>query len=154
MRLRQRRRDRGRTQARNPVAAYATIPAGDPGGRMQHLLATQTRANALAKMSSGLAAEAMAPLAGRTPPGLTGDIMQHMPGWPFASKVDTPRDRTALIVTSDDGLAGANDASASALGKAGDSRVATVHLPTDRACSDQRLELSKAVLAWLASLPK
>lgn len=136
------------------VKAYATISAADLGGRMQHLLATRTRANALAKMSSGLAAEGMAPLAGCTPQGLTRDIVQHMPSWPFARKVDTLRDRTALIVTSDDGLAGGNDAFASALRKAGDSRVATVHLPTDHAYSDQRLELSKAVLAWLASLPK
>jgi hypothetical protein len=38
--------------------------------------------------------------------------------------------------------------------KAGDSHVTTVHLPSDHAYSDQRIELSKAVLAWLAALPK
>jgi hypothetical protein len=43
---------------------------------------------------------------------------------------------------------------ATALRKAGDSHVTTVHLPSDHAYSDQRIELSKAVLAWLAALPK
>jgi acetyl esterase/lipase len=121
---------------------------------MQHLLATQERTEALAKMAAGLAAEGMAPLAGCTPQGLTNDLVQHMTSWPFASKIDALKDRTALIVTSDDGLASENNAFASALRKAGDSHLTTVHLPTDHAYSDQRLELSKAVLAWLASLPK
>jgi pimeloyl-ACP methyl ester carboxylesterase len=136
------------------VKAYATISAADLGGRMQHLLATQERTEGLVKMAAGLAAEGMAPLAGCTPEGLTNDLVQHMPSWPFARKVDTLRDRTALIVTSDDGLASENNAFASALRKAGDRHLTTVHLPTDHAYSDQRLELSKAVLAWLASLPK
>ena len=136
------------------VKAYATISAADLGGRIQHMLATQTRANALAKMSSGLATEGMAPLAGCTPQGLARDLVQHMPNWPFASKIDALRERTALIVTSDDGLASENDAFASALRSAGDNQVTTVHLPTDHAYSDQRLELSKAVLKWLAALPR
>jgi pimeloyl-ACP methyl ester carboxylesterase len=136
------------------VKAYATISAADLGGRMQHLLATQERTEALAKMAAGLAAEGMAPLAGCTPQGLTNDVVQHMTSWPFASKIDALKDRTALIVTSDDGLASENNAFASALRKAGDNHLTTVHLPTDHAYSDQRLELSKAVLAWLASLPK
>jgi pimeloyl-ACP methyl ester carboxylesterase len=136
------------------VKAYATISAADLGGRMQHMLATQARADALAKMAAGLAAEGMAPLAGCTPQGLTNNLVQHMTSWPFASKVDTLRNRAALIVTSDDGLASENNAFASALRKAGDSHVTTVHLATDHAYSDQRIELSKGVLKWLASLPR
>lgn len=136
------------------VTAYATISAADLGGRMQHLLATRTRANALAKMSSGLAAEGMAPLAGCTPQGLARDLVQHTPSWSFASRIDALGERTALVVTSDDGLASENDAFASALRTAGDSQVTTVHLPTDHAYSDQRIELSRAVLKWLATLPK
>jgi len=69
--------------------------------------------------------------------------------WP---KVDALKNRPALVVTSDDGLAPGNDAFAAALRFAGDSRVATLHLPTDHSYSDKRTELSNAVLHWLATL--
>lgn len=136
------------------VKAFATISAADLGGRMQQLLATQTAPEASARMAAGLAAEGMAPLAGCTPQGLARDIEEHLANWPFADKVDALKNRRALIVTSDDGLAGDNNAFASALRKAGDSHVATVHLATDHSYSDRRGELSRTVLAWLASLPK
>ena len=54
----------------------------------------------------------------------------------------------------DDGLAQENDAFAAALRKAGDTHVATQHFATDHAYSDKRIELSQAVLKWLAGLPK
>ena len=47
-----------------------------------------------------------------------------------------------------------NDAFAAALRKAGDAHVTTQHFATDHAYSDKRIELSHAVLAWLAGLPK
>jgi uncharacterized protein len=55
-------------------------------------------------------------------------------------------------VSSDDGLAPANEAFAKALVQAGDRKVTTHHLPTDHAYSDQRTELSRDVLKWLATL--
>ncbi|MEO6926580.1 MAG: alpha/beta fold hydrolase [Rhodanobacter sp.] len=136
------------------VRAYATISAADLGGRMQQMLATQARPDAIAKMAAGLAAEGMAPLAGCTPQGLANDVAEHAASWAFADKVAALKNRTALIVTSDDGLADGNNAFAAALRKAGDSHVSTVHLATDHSYSDQRIELSKAVLNWLATLPR
>jgi len=63
------------------------------------------------------------------------------------------KNRTALIVTSDDGLAQENDAFAAALRKADDAHVTTRHFATDHACSDKRIELSQTALEWLAGLP-
>ncbi len=73
--------------------------------------------------------------------------------WRFLAKADALKDRPALVISSDDGLAAADNALADAVRKAGDQRVETLHLPTDHAYSDQRLELSAAVLKWLAALP-
>ena len=136
------------------VKAFATISAADLGGRMKQMQATQATPDAIAKMAAGLAAEGMAPLAGCTPQGLANDLVQHVATWPFADEVDALKNRTALIVTSDDGLADENNRFAAALRKAGDSHVTTVHLPTDHSYSDQRIELSRAVLKWLAALPR
>ena len=136
------------------VKAFATISAADLGGRMQQMLAGQARPDAIAKMGAGLAAEGMAPLAGCTPQGLANDLVEHVASWPFADKVDALKDRTALVITSDDGLASENNTFAAALRKGGDRHVTTVHLPTDHSYSDRRIELSKAVLNWLATLPK
>src|SRR6185437_7799863 len=134
------------------VKAFATISAADLGGRMKQMLATQATPDAIAKVAAALAAEGMAPLAGCTPQGLANDLVQHVATWPFADEVDALKNRTALIVTSDDGLADENNRFAAALRKAGDSHVTTVHLPTDHSYSDRRIELSRAVLKWLAAL--
>ena len=135
------------------IKAFATISAADMAGRMQALLGGESRSSAIAAMASGLSDEGMAPLAGCTPTGLANELADHVADWPFPGKVDALKSRNALIVTSDDGLAKDNQSFAAALRRAGDSRVTTVHLPTDHAYSDQRLELSRAVLHWLATLP-
>ena len=136
------------------IKAFATISAADMAGRMQGMLGKEKRPDAIAAMASGLADEGMAPLAGCTPTGLANELADHVASWPFMGKVDALKSRTALIVTSDDGLAPDNNRFAAALLQAGDRHVTTVHLPTDHAYSDQRIELSRAVLHWLARLPK
>ncbi|MGH7043684.1 MAG: alpha/beta hydrolase family protein [Acetobacteraceae bacterium] len=136
------------------IKAFATISAADMSGRMQAILGKEKRPDAIAAMAHGLAEEGMAPLAGCTPEGLANELADHVASWPFMDKVGALRDRTALILTADDGLAQDNKTFAAALRKAGDRHVTTVHLPTDHAYSDQRIALSKAVLHWLATLPK
>jgi pimeloyl-ACP methyl ester carboxylesterase len=136
------------------IKAFATISAADMAGRMQGILGKEARPAAVAAMAAGLAEEGMAPLVGCTPQGLAGELGDHVASWPFIGKVDALKGRTALIVTSDDGLAADNNAFAAALRKAGDRHVTTVHLATDHAYSDRRIELSRAVLHWLATLPK
>ena len=136
------------------IKAFATISAADMSGRMQKLLGKEKRTDAIAAMAHGLAEEGMAPLAGCTPAGLANELADHVVDWPFMGKVDALKNRTALIVTSDDRLGPDNDAFAAALRKAGDTHVTTQHFATDHAYSDKRIELSQTVLAWLAGLPK
>ncbi|MEO6798461.1 MAG: alpha/beta fold hydrolase [Rhodanobacter sp.] len=136
------------------IKAFATISAADMAGRMQGILSKEARPKAIAAMAAGLAEEGMAPLAGCTPQGLASELADHDANWPFMGKVGALKSRTALMVTSDDGLAADNQAFAAALRKAGDRHVTTVHLATDHAYSDRRVELSAAVLHWLATLPK
>jgi hypothetical protein len=96
----------------------------------------------------------MAPLAGCTPDGLARELADNGATWAFSSKVDVLKNRTTLIVTSDDGFAKGSTSFAADLRKVGDTRVTTVHLPTDHVYSDQRIELSHVVLQWLATLPR
>lgn len=136
------------------IKAFATLSAADMAGHMQQLVRKDGQTQAIKDMASGLGHEGMAPLSGCTPDGLARELAAHASHWSFPSSVSALKDRTALIVTSDDGLAPANQTFAADLRQAGDTRVTTVHLPTDHAYSDQRLELSRTVLAWLAALPK
>jgi len=136
------------------IKAFAIISGADMGGTMQQMLANDQKPDALHKMSAGLANEGMAPLSGCTPDGLARELADHAATWMFSSKVDTLKNRTALIVTSDDGLTKAAESFAASLRNAGDTHVTTMHLSTDHAYSDQRIELSHAVLKWLAALPK
>ena len=135
------------------IKAFATISAVDLGGRMQSLRTTQGEHQAIARASEGLASAGMAPLAGCSPDGLARELLQHAADWSFQSRVGALKNRSVLLVTSDDGFAAEDNAFAEALRKAGDTRVSTTHLSTDHVYSDQRLELSKTVLAWLVGLP-
>ena len=135
------------------IKAFATISAVDLGGAMRQMMTADQKPEALRKMSAALAGGGMAPLAGCTPDGLARELADNGTRWAFSSKVDALKNRTALIITSDDGFAEANTSLAADLRKAGNTGVTTVHLPTDHVYSDQRIELSQAVLQWLASLP-
>jgi pimeloyl-ACP methyl ester carboxylesterase len=135
------------------IKAFAIISAVDLGGAMQQMMTADQKPDALRKMSAALASGGMAPLAGCTPDGLARELADNGATWAFSSKVDALKNRTALIVTSDDGFAEANTSLAAYLRKAGNTGVTTLHLPTDHVYSDQRIELSHAVLQWLAALP-
>jgi hypothetical protein len=128
------------------------ISAADMAGRFAELQAHASQADAVKKMGAALAEEGMAPLNGCTPDSLANDLAGHTAAWTFLSMVGALKDRPAFVVTSDDGLAPANDAFVAALRQAGDAQVTSLHLPTDHAYSDQRTELSRALLQWLATL--
>lgn len=132
------------------IKAIAMISAADFGGRFLEMKASQ--AEAVKKMSAGLAGEGMAPLSGCTPDGLASEVADHAAAWNFRSTVGALKDRPAFVITSDDGLAAGNEAFADGLRKAGDARVKTLHLPTDHAYSDQREELSQALVGWLGTV--
>jgi pimeloyl-ACP methyl ester carboxylesterase len=140
------------TAADPGIIAFGLISAADLGGRIHQPLSKEGEQVAIQKLSAGYAHEGMAPLAGCTPEGLARETLANAAQWSFLGKVDALKSRPALVVTSDDGLAPGNDAFAAALRGAGDSRVTTLHLPTDHSYSDQRSELSNAVLRWLETL--
>jgi pimeloyl-ACP methyl ester carboxylesterase len=134
------------------ILALGMISAADLGGRIPQPLPEERQQAAIQALSKGYAREGMAPLAGCTPDGLARETLANAAQWKFLAKVDSLKNRPALIVTSDDGLAASNTALAKALKAAGDNRVTTLHLATDHSYSDQRTALSTAVLQWLATL--
>lgn len=136
------------------IKAIGDLSGGDLGTMYLTLQRKSSGAEALRKMSAGLASQGMAPLNGCTPDGLAREVSAHAAQWAFTAQAPALKDRNVLIVTADDGLAGMNDAFAAALRKAGDAHVTTQHFATDHSYSDKRLELSQTVLAWLAGLPK
>jgi uncharacterized protein len=134
------------------IRAAGMISAADMAGRIPAPAQGSSQEVVVKQVAASLAREGMAPLAGCTPEGLAQELIAH-PGWSFASQVDALKGRTYLVVTSDDGLAPGNDALVEGLRKKATARITTVHLATDHAYSDQRLELSHAVLKWLKQLP-
>jgi hypothetical protein len=94
----------------------------------------------------------MAPMSGCTPEGLAHETLANAAQWSFLAKVSSLSTRPMLIVTSEDAYKRGDQAFASALRHAGNTRVSTLHLPTDHAYSDQRGTLSGAVLRWLATI--
>jgi pimeloyl-ACP methyl ester carboxylesterase len=143
------------TAAADPaIKAIGVISGGDLGAEYLRRKQDYLAATALEKMAASLADEGMAPLSGCTPAGLAREVAAHASSWVFTAQAPALKDRTALVTTSDDGLADMDDAFATALRQAGDARVTRIHFATDHAYSDQRIELSHAVLAWLARLPK
>jgi len=134
------------------IKGIAMISAADMAGTIAQMQAQGSRADAVKNMGAALAKEGMAPLSGCTPESLATDLADHATAWAFRSMVAALKDRPAFVITSDDGLAPADDAFAAALRKAGDKQVTTLHLPTDHSYSDQRTELSRAVLKWLATV--
>lgn len=136
------------------VKGLAIISASDWGGRFEQSEKQASRQAVLHAVGVGLAAQDMAPLSGCTPDGLARELGDHASSWSFRAKVDALKDRPTLVLTSDDGLAGEGDAFTDALRQAGNTRVTSAHFPTDHAYSDQRAELSSAVLQWLGPLAK
>ncbi|RDI99025.1 alpha/beta fold hydrolase [Dyella solisilvae] len=134
------------------IRGVAMISGADLAGMLEQMQSPGSKAGAVKRMSASLAEEGMAPLSGCTPDGLAQEVSDHAPAWQFRSKVGAVKDRPVFVVTSDDGLAPVDDAFASALRQAGDTQVTTLHLPTDHAYSDQRTELSHAVLQWLETI--
>jgi len=100
-----------------------------------------------------MASQGIAPLAGCTAESLAKEAIEHRVVWAFRTSAAKLNHVPLLVVSSDDGLADADNAMADAAAKAGNTRVVKVHYATDHSYSDKRLELSKTVLEWLGTLP-
>lgn len=129
------------------------ISAADMAGRIPAQLPEAAIPVATQRTATALANEGMAPLAGCTPESLATELIANRVAWGFAAQAPALNHVPLLVVSSDDGLAPADNALADAAAKAGNTKVVKVHFATDHAYSDKRLELSKTVLDWLGTLP-
>jgi hypothetical protein len=127
------------------------ISAADIGGRIPRHLGKERESATIAALSAAYEREGMAPLSGCTPEGLAQEAIANAPQWSFVTKISALKSRPILIVTSNDPYFRGDEGFASALRRAGNNRVSTLHLPTDHAYSDQRGPLSSSVLRWLAT---
>ena len=135
------------------VAAIGLVSAADMAGLIPAGLPSTAEASVLPRVAASLAGEGMSPLAGCTPESLARELFSHAATWRFTASAAADATRPTLVVTSDDGLAPADDAFALALRDHGDKAVTTAHLNTDHSYSDERLKLTDTVLGWLRGLP-
>jgi uncharacterized protein len=142
--------------ADHSILGVGLISAADLGGRIPLPLPKERQPVAIKALSAALSAaydrEGMDPISGVTPEELAHDTLANAARWSFMAKVGSLKSRPALIVTSDDAYARGDEAFAVALRRAGNSRVATLHLHTDHVYSDERGALAAAVLKWLATV--
>jgi pimeloyl-ACP methyl ester carboxylesterase len=142
--------------ADHSILGVGIISAADLGGRIPLPLPKERQPVAIKALSAALSAaydrEGMDPISGVTPEELAHDTLANAARWSFMAKVGSLKSRPALIVTSDDAYARGDEAFAVALRRAGNSRVATLHLHTDHVYSDERGALAAAVLKWLATV--
>jgi uncharacterized protein len=134
------------------ILGVGLISAADLGGRIPLPLPKERQHAAIKALSAAYDREGMDPISGCTPEELADDTLTNAARWSFMAKVDSLKSRPALIVTSDDAYARGDEAFAAALRRAGNSRVATLHLHTDHVYSDERGALAGAVLRWLATV--
>jgi uncharacterized protein len=134
------------------ILGIALISASDLGGRTPQAFATDQDQPTIRMLSARYEQWGLAPMSGCTPDALAHETLANAAQWSFMAKIDSLKSRPMLIVTSDDAYARGDQAFAGALRRAGDTRVSTLHLPTDHAYSDQRGPLSSAVLRWLVTL--
>ena len=103
-------------------------------------------------LAKSLAEEGMAPLAGTSPEALAREVLKNAAEWDFVSQAPRLTTRPVLLITSNDGLRGVDEALVTAIQQAGGKLVTTVHFDTDHAYSGQRIAMESAVLNGLAPL--
>lgn len=134
------------------ILAMGTISAAPMADHVPPHLPEAAKPQAISQIAKSLANEGMAPLAGCTPESLAQELVDHLNDWQWSDKAAALESRPVLMISSDDGLAAADDAFASKEKAIGNRHVTTLHLATDHAYSDKRLELSAAVLQWLGTV--
>ena len=134
------------------ILGVGLLSASDIGGRTPQTFATGQEQPTIRMLSARYEQWGMAPMTGCTPDLLARETLANAAQWSFMAKVNSLKTRPLLIVTSDDAYARGDQAFAGALRRAGNTRVSTLHLPTDHAYSDQRGPLSSSVLRWLATI--
>lgn len=95
-------------------------------------------------------ADNMESLSGVTAQSMADDLIDGAARWRFEAAASGLAQMPLLVLTSDDGLAADTDPLVQRVRALGNTRVTTVHQPTDHSWSDKRIALQTAVLAWLA----
>jgi acetyl esterase/lipase len=101
-----------------------------------------------------LATANMESLAGVTAESMADELLQGSAKWRFRNAVPGLARTPLLVMTSDDGLAPQANALVESVRALGNSRVTTVHEPTDHSWSDKRIALESAIIDWLQRLPR
>lgn len=96
----------------------------------------------------------MESLAGTTAEQMADELINQPAGWTFADAYAGLTAVPLFVVTSNDGLAPANDSLVAAVRARGNTHVTTAHFATDHSYSDKRIALESAVIRWLQSLPR
>jgi pimeloyl-ACP methyl ester carboxylesterase len=131
------------------IRGVGLISAANMGGHLLAAIKANQQEAALPQVAKALANEDMAPLAGCTPDSLARELLANAAKWNLPDLAPKLSARPVLVVTSDDGLADANDALVANLKKIGDTEVNEVHIPTDHSYSDHRIALQQTVLEGL-----
>ena len=100
-------------------------------------------------LAAGMA-DNMESLAGVTGQSMADELIAGGSRWGFETAVAGLARLPLLVLTSNDGLAADTDPLVRRVRALGNTRVTTVHQPTDHSWSDKRIALESAVLRWLA----
>ncbi|MHB8287311.1 MAG: alpha/beta hydrolase family protein [Caulobacteraceae bacterium] len=137
------------TAARDPgLLATGLISAANMGA-----IGAAPRAMAVKIMDDNMAASAGMVTLAATPQGLADEAIGARKAYDFTVLDGGLSKHPLLLVTSDDGLAGASAALAKSLKAGGDTTITQVHIPTDHSYSDHRIALEATILTWLDTLP-
>ena len=141
------------------VAAYTG--AHDPGVMATGMISAANMGGGMGALNHAMAAKLIDDNIGTTagmhtlnasPDGLADEVIHNAKDWSFVDWADGLGKHPLLIVTSNDGLAGQDDALRDKI-KSGGAEPTYVHLDTDHSYDDQRIALEAAVIRWLENLP-
>jgi pimeloyl-ACP methyl ester carboxylesterase len=133
------------------VAGVVMISAWNIAGPYANLADGQESV-AVAKFVAGQKKNNLAPLTGCTAESLGHEVFRKRKQLNFLNFAPALASRPVLIVTSNDGLASANQTLYEALRKAGDQRAQIVHFATDHSYSGARIALEEKILESLSSM--
>lgn len=97
-------------------------------------------------------ADNMESLSGVTALGMAEELNGGASGWRLETAASGLAHMPLLVLTSDDGFTTHPDQLVRRVRASGNTRVTTMHQPTDHSWSDKRIALEAAVLTWLARL--
>lgn len=133
------------------VAGVVMISAWNIAGPYTNLSDDKESA-AVAKFVQGQTKNDLSPLAGCTAESLGIEVFRRRKELNFLNFAPALATRPVLIVTADDGLAGANQKLYDELRRGGDQNAQIVHLATDHSYSGFRIALEEQIVAALSSM--